>query len=83
MSFFSSALSTFMTDEKNEHWINIILHKVMDSQSSTLSSTSTVPEDLLENQDDDYVREINVVDRIYFGNVEIFNLREKGPENDD
>ncbi|KAJ8297605.1 hypothetical protein KUTeg_024136 [Tegillarca granosa] len=55
----------------------------MDSQSSTLSSTSTVPEDLLENQDYDFVREINVVEKIYFGNVEIFNLRETGPENDD
>ncbi|KAJ8309813.1 hypothetical protein KUTeg_011678 [Tegillarca granosa] len=55
----------------------------MDSQSSTLSSTSTVPEDLLENQDDDFIREINVVDESYFGNVEIFNLRETGPENDD
>ena len=44
----------------------------MDSQASVSSSASTVPLDLIHDQDNDFVDEI---DRIYFGNIEI-NLRD-------
>ena len=47
----------------------------MDSQASVSSSTSTVPLDLIHDQDNDFVDEIDEVDRIYFGNIEI-NLRD-------
>ena len=47
----------------------------MDSQASVSSSTSTVPLDLIHDQDTDFVDEIDEVDRIYFGNIEI-NLRD-------
>jgi hypothetical protein len=43
----------------------------MDSQASVSSSTSTVPLDLIHDQDNDFVDEIDEVDRIYFGNTEI------------
>jgi hypothetical protein len=54
------------------------IHKdliIMDSQASVSSSTSTVPLDLIHDQDNDFVDEIDEVDRIYFGNIEI-NLRD-------
>jgi hypothetical protein len=41
----------------------------MDSQASVSSSTSTVPLDLIHDQDNDFVDEIDEVDRIYFGNI--------------
>ena len=47
----------------------------MDSQASVSSSESTVPLDLIHDQDNDVVDEIDEVDRIYFGNIEI-NLRD-------
>ena len=47
----------------------------MDSQASVSSSTSTVPLDLIHDQDNDFVDEIDEVYRIYFGNIEI-NLRD-------
>ena len=47
----------------------------MDSQASVSSSASTVPLDLIHDQDNDFVDEIDEVDRIYFGNIEI-NLRD-------
>ena len=47
----------------------------MDSQASVSSSTSTVPLDLIHDQNNDFVDEIDEVDRIYFGNIEI-NLRD-------
>lgn len=45
----------------------------MASQCSVSSSASTIPLDLIDKQDDDFVDEIEEVDRIYFGNVEINN----------
>ena len=47
----------------------------MDSQASVSSSTSTGPLDLIHDQDNDFVDEIDEVERIYFGNIEI-NLRD-------
>ena len=47
----------------------------MDSQASVSFSASTVPLDLIHDQDNDFVDEIDEVDRIYFGNIEI-NLRD-------
>ena len=47
----------------------------MDSQASVSSSVSTVPLDLIDDQDNDFVDEIDEVDRIYFGNIEI-NFRD-------
>lgn len=47
----------------------------MDSQASVSSSASTVHLDLINDQDNDFVDEIDEVDRIYFGNIEI-NLRD-------
>jgi hypothetical protein len=38
----------------------------MDSQASVSSSASTVPLDLIHDQDNDFVDEIDEVDRIYF-----------------
>jgi hypothetical protein len=49
-------------------------HPIMDSKASVSSSTSTFPLDLIHDQDNDFVDEIDEVDRIYFGNIEI-NLR--------
>ena len=39
----------------------------MDSQASVSSSTSSVPLDLIHDQDNDFVDEIDEVNRIYFG----------------
>ena len=47
----------------------------MDSQASVSSSVGTVPLDLIHDQDNDFVDEIDEVDRNYFGNIEI-NLRD-------
>ena len=47
----------------------------MDSQANVSSSASTVPLDLIHDQDNDFVDEIDEVDRIYFGNIEI-NFRD-------
>ena len=47
----------------------------MDSQASVSPSTSTVPLDLIQDQENDFVDEIDEVERIYFGNIEI-NLRD-------
>jgi hypothetical protein len=43
----------------------------MDSQANVSSSASTVPLDLIHDQDNDFVDEIDEVNRIYFGNIEI------------
>ncbi|XP_063432029.1 uncharacterized protein LOC134714592 isoform X1 [Mytilus trossulus] len=48
----------------------------MASQSSVFSNASTVPLDLIDEQDDDFVNEIEEVDRIFFGNVEINEINE-------
>jgi hypothetical protein len=57
----------------------------MDSQASVSSSASTVPLDLIHDQDNDFVDEIDEVDRIYFGNIEInfrvFSLDETNDES--
>ena len=47
----------------------------MDSQASVSSSASTVPLNLIHDQDNDFVDEIDKVDQIYFGNIDI-NLRD-------
>jgi hypothetical protein len=47
----------------------------MDSQASVSSSASTVPLNLIHDQDNDVVDEIDKVVRIYFGNIDI-NLRD-------
>ena len=47
----------------------------MDSQASVSSSASTVPLNLIHDQDNDFVDEIDKVVRIYFGNIDI-NLRD-------
>ena len=42
----------------------------MASQESTASTISMLPE-IIENQDSDFVSEINTVDSLYFSNVEV------------
>jgi hypothetical protein len=46
----------------------------MDSQASVSSSTSTVPLDLIHDQDNDFVDEIDEVDRIYFESSSLLSI---------
>lgn len=60
----------------------------MASQCSQSSSTSTVPPDLVQNQDFDFIDEIDEVERVYFGNVEPnlhdeYSYRDINDEDDD
>ncbi|MEW8547934.1 MAG: hypothetical protein AB2693_30885 [Candidatus Thiodiazotropha sp.] len=41
------------------------------SQSSTVS---TIPPDILENQDEDFIDEIERVNDLFFGNVQAFEI---------
>lgn len=42
----------------------------MSSQASTASNTSTIPPDIVDNQDIDFIDEINAVNDLFFGNIE-------------
>ena len=53
----------------------------MDSQASVSSSASTVPLNLIHDQDNDFVDEIDKVDQIYFVNIDI-NLRDDAYDED-
>ena len=38
------------------------------SQFSSTSTTSTVPDELIDNHDEEFIEELNIVDILYFGN---------------
>ena len=40
------------------------------SQSSVVSTASTIPPDILLSQDEDFIHEIEQVNDLYFGNVQ-------------
>ena len=56
----------------------------MASQEST-ASTISVPPEIIENQDTDFVSEINTVDTLYFSNAEVIegpSVSDEGGESD-
>ena len=56
----------------------------MASQEST-ASTISVPPEIIENQDSDFVSEINTVDSLYFSNAEVIHdssVSDEGGESD-
>lgn len=42
----------------------------MASQDSVRSTASTIPQELIDGQDDSFINELDEVDQLFFGNVE-------------
>ena len=52
------------------------------SQSSVISTASTIPPDILLSQDEEFIQEVEQVNDLYFGNIQLEELSISDAETD-